>query len=270
MTYIQRKDGTIYDLEQYGIRTKDFIVSAPPLRHMTEEIDGYDGVVDIETTEGAREITCIFKMKSVDMADFPLLRNEIFRILRSKEPFYLIDRREPGKRWEVKCQDAYDIEQKFIYGDFTVSFTCFKGYAESIGTTLDPLTFDSELWQIGQGLDVENDMTYVHSSPSFSIYNAGDVTVDPRVLPLKITFTGASTNLTITNETTGDTWQYTGTTTANDTITLDGIRSLKNSLSILGDTNRKLISIAPGWNDFTIAGASGNFTISFDFRFYYL
>ena len=270
MTYIQRKDGAIYDLEQYGIRTKDFIVSAPSLRHVTEEIEGRDGVVDIETTEGAREITCLFKMRAVDTADFPLLRNEIFKLFRSKESFYLIDRREPMKRWEVKCQDAYDIEQKYVYGDFTVTFVCHKGYAESIGTTLDPFTFDAELWQIGQGLAVDDDMVYVHSTPSFKIYNAGDITIDPRVLPLKITFTGASTNLTITNTTTGDIWQYTGTTQAGDTITLDGIRALKNSLSIFGNTNRKLITIAPGWNNFTITGANGSFTISFDFRFYYI
>jgi phage-related protein len=270
MTYVQRKDGTIYDLEQYGIRTKDFIVSAPSLRHVTEEIEGRDGVVDIETTEGARTITCLFKMRAVDMADFPLLRNEIFRIFRSKESFYLIDRREPMKRWEVKCQDAYDIEQKYVYGDFTVTFVCYKGYAESIGTTLDPFTFDVELWQIGQGLLESDDLIYTHTTTSFRIYNAGDIDIDPRVLPLKIEFTGASTNLTITNQTTGDTWQYTGTTVDGDTITLDGVRSLKNGSSIFGQTNRKLITLKSGWNDFTITGATGAFTISFDFRFYYL
>jgi len=90
------------------------------------------------------------------------------------------------------------------------------------------------------------------------------------VLPLKITFTGASSNLTITNQTTGDMWQYTGTTQAGDTITLDGVRSLKNGASIFGQTNRKLITLKSGWNDFAITGATGAFEISFDFRFYYL
>ncbi|EZP77631.1 glycoside Hydrolase Family 73 [Parageobacillus genomosp. 1] len=270
MTYIQRKDGTLYDLQQLGIRTKDFVVSAPSLHHNTEEIENRDGVIDLGTTEGARTITCTFRMQAVDMQDYPLLQNEIFKLFRSKEAFYLIDRREPMKRWEVKCQDAYDIDQRYVYGDFTVTFVCFKGYAESVGTTLDPFTFDSELWQIGQGLTLEDDLVYTHNTSNFRIYNAGDVTVDPRVLPLKITFTGASTNLKITNTTTGDMWQYTGTTQAGDTITLDGVRSLKNSVSIFSATNRKLITIASGWNDFTITGASGSFTISFDFRFYYI
>jgi len=110
----------------------------------------------------------------------------------------------------------------------------------------------------------------IENQTSFRIYNAGDKTIDPRELPLKITFRGASTNLTITNQTTGDCWQYTGTTVKSDFLVLDGIRSLKNGVSIFSDTNRKLITLVPGWNDFTITGASGYFEITFNFRFYYL
>lgn len=112
--------------------------------------------------------------------------------------------------------------------------------------------------------------SYTFTTTTFRVFNAGDIDIDPRVLPLKITFTGASTNLTITNQTTGDTWQYTGTTQTGDTITLDGVRSLKNGASIFRNTNRKLITIKPGWNKFIIEGTTGAFTISFDFRFYYL
>jgi predicted phage tail component-like protein len=247
MTYVQRKDGTIYDLEQYGIRTKDFIVSAPSLRHVTEEIEGRDGVVDIETTEGARNITCVFRVQAEEYAKFPDARNQVFKLFRSKESFYLIDRREPNKRWEVKVQDAYELEQKYQYGDFTIDFICYKGYAESIKPT-----------------------SYTFTTPTFRVFNAGDIDIDPRVLPLTITFTGSSTNLTITNTTTGDTWQYTGTTVDGDTITLDGVRSLKNGASIFGNTNRQLITIAPGWNDFSVVGTTGAFEISFNFHFYYL
>jgi hypothetical protein len=110
---------------------------------------------------------------------------------------------------------------------------------------------------------------YTHSTTSFKIYNAADgVTIDPRVVPLLITFTGASTNLQIKNLTTGDVWAYTGTTTASNTIKLDGIRSLKNNTSIFANTNHQVITLAPGYNDFQIVGATGSFTISFSFRFY--
>jgi phage-related protein len=270
MTIVVRKDGTTYNLKELGIRTKDFIVSSPSYRHETEKNEGKDGVTDKGTSLDARNITCIFKLIAFDMHDVPLLRNEVFRIFNSKESFYLIDSREPGKRWEVKCSNSYEIAQKFIYGDFQVEFFAYSGYAESIGTTLDPFTFDSEKWQTGQGLMLDETM-YTHSTTSFQIYNATDgVIIDPRELSLLITYKGASTNLQIKNITTGDTWAYTGTTTSGDTLTLDGVRSLKNGVSVFGNTNHKLISIAPGNNTFQLTGTSGSFTISFDFRFYTL
>ncbi|MED3716029.1 phage tail family protein [Geobacillus thermodenitrificans] len=266
---IERLNGTIIDTEQYGIKLLTHSISSPSPRVITEEIEGRDGYIELGTTFDGRKIRASFFMHAVDRHDFPLLRNEVFRIFSTKELFYF---HEPDqkRRWLVRA-NGFEIEKyPPRIGTFEIEFSSPSPYAESIGTTLDPFTFDAELWQIGQGLTGEDDMVYTHSASNFKIYNAGDVTIDPRVLPLKITFTGASTNLTITNKTTGDTWQYTGTTTANDTITLDGIRSLKNGLSIFGNTNRKLITIAPGWNNFTITGANGSFTISFDFRFYYI
>ncbi|PFY60299.1 phage tail protein, partial [Bacillus toyonensis] len=48
------------------------------------------------------------------------------------------------------------------------------------------------------------------------------------------------------------------------------VRSTKNSLSIVRDTNKKAISLKEGINDFEVTGAKGVFSISFDFRFQYL
>jgi phage-related protein len=266
---ITRLDGTTYSLADYGIKTLDFAVDAPTPRTITEELDGRDGLIELGTTYDARKIRASFYFRAYDSPDFPLLRNEIFRMFASRESFYVTDDRESGKRWLVKS-GGFSVEQLMANkGRFDVEFTALMPFAESVGTTLDPFTFDSELWQIGQGLEAD-DLNYVHTTSSFRIFNAGDIAIDPRVLPLTITFTGASTNLTITNTTTGDMWQYTGTTQVGDTITLDGVRSLKNGASIFVSTNRKLITIVPGWNDFTITGSSGSFTISFDFRFYYL
>ncbi|SFA55672.1 Phage tail protein [Parageobacillus thermantarcticus] len=266
---IERLDGTVIETEDYGITLLTHSISSPSPRLVTEEIEGRDGYIEVDVTYGGRTIRAAFLMEAKDRQDFPLLRNEVFRIFATKELFYF---HEPNqkRRWLVRANN-FDIE-KFppIYGRFEVEFTAPNPYAESIGTTLDPFTFDAELWQIGQGLIEADDLKYVHNTPSFCIYNAGDIDIDPRVLPLKIEFTGASTNLTITNQTTGDSWQYTGTTVDGDTITLDGVRSLKNGSSIFGQTNRKLITLKSGWNDFTITGATGAFTISFDFRFYYL
>jgi hypothetical protein len=101
----------------------------------------------------------------------------------------------------------------------------------------------------------------------FTLYNAGDVTIDPRNSPLVITYLGASDGLTIRNVTTGDEWTYEGATVAGDVIQLDGVRSTKNSVSIFRDTNHRLITLEPGANDFELAGTDGSFEITFDFRF---
>jgi hypothetical protein len=266
---IQRLNGAIYNLLDYGIKTLDFQVDAPSPRVNSEIIDGRDGYVDLGAAYDAREMRGSFFMTSADSTDFALLRNEVFRIFAGREQFYVIDSREPGKRWLVRS-NGYSVEQIIATkGRFDVEFTCATTYAESIGTSLSPKTFDAELWQIGQGL-IDDGLTYSHTTPTFRIYNLGDTTVNPRHHPLVITYTGASTNLKIKNVTTGEEWAFTGTTTASDSVKLDGIRSTKNGLSIFRDTNRKIISLAPGWNDFVLTGASGSFTVSFDFRFYYL
>lgn len=266
---IQRLNGALYNLADYGVNTLDFQIDAPTPRVYAEEIEGRDGVVDLGATYEGRSLRASFFMRSADALDFALVRNEVFRIFQSRESFYVIDSREPGKRWLVRS-NGFAVEQIVATkGRFSVDFTSPSAYAESIGTSLDPKTFDAELWQIGQGLNTDG-LTFAFTTTSFRLFNPGDTTVDPRQMPLKITFKGAATNVSIANTTTGDTWQYTGATTASDTVLLDGIRATKNGLTIFRDSNRKLITLAPGWNDFVITGASGAVTISFDFRFYTL
>ncbi|MCY8347589.1 phage tail family protein [Bacillus haynesii] len=268
-TIITTLSGTVYDLEKLGITTREFNPSSPSPRHETEQINGLHGLVDCGTTYDARTIKCSFYLKAADVPDYYLMRDEVFKLFDSRQPFYITESYNPGKRWLVKTNAEYSINQQWIYGMFDVDLVAFSPFAESIGTTLDSFTFDSNLWQFSQGL-IDETPTYVHRTTSFRIFNAGDVPINPRQFPLGITFRGASNNLTITNKTTGSVWKYNGTTSSGDTIRLDGVRSTKNSNSIFGATNRKLISINTGWNDFQIEGTSGSFEISFDFRFYYL
>lgn len=246
MMIIEKLDGTIIETEQYGIKLLTHSISSPSVRVVTEEIDGRDGYVEVDTAYDGRKIRASFFMHAVDRQDFPLLRNEVFRIFSTKELFYF---HEPNqkRRWLVRS-NGFEIEKyPPRIGTFEIEFSSPSPYVESVKST-----------------------SYTFTTTTFRVFNAGDIDIDPRVLPLTITFTGASTNLTITNATTGDMWRYTGTTQTGDTITLDGVRSLKNGASIFGQTNRKLITIAPGWNDFSVAGTTGAFEISFNFHFYYL
>lgn len=266
-----RLDGTEIDISNYNLSLLKYTIASPSLIHFTERVEGRDGEIYLDSEYENRPITAEFKYQSADLTDYYLLKTEFYRLFAKRAPFYVVFSKEPGKRWLVRLSRPFEPEKiNPKVGRFTVEFIADKPFAESIGTTLDPLTFDAELWQTGQGLTLDETM-YTHSTTSFQIYNATDgVTINPRQMPLEITFKGASSNLTITNTTTGDVWQYTKTTSSGDTLLLTGVRSLKNGLSVFSDTNKKLISLAPGYNNFTITGATGSFTISFAFRFYTL
>lgn len=265
---IQRLDGKVYNMKDVGVIVNRLVVESPSPIHYREKIEGADGFIDMGTEYDGRKIQADCTLIAVDLLDYALSRDEVFRIFDSRQPFYLLPDESQGKRILVKYDSPYSLSRVADIGEFALSFVSSSAYFESIGTTLDPKTFDAEVWQVGQGLMVD-EAKYLHTTNTFSIYNAGDVTIDPRKYPLLIRYKGASTNLSIENTTTGDKWNYTKTTTANDVISLDGVRSLKNGVSVFGDTNRKLITIAPGWNDFVIQGAS-QFEIIFDFRFYYI
>ncbi|MED2940648.1 phage tail family protein [Cytobacillus horneckiae] len=269
MTIIQRKDGTIYNLRELGIRTKEFDVYFIPPIHATESIAGRPGRVDMGTSYDSRIISCLFFSSSRDLDDYPLKRNEIFQMLRSDESFYLIDSREKAKRWEVKVNDSFGLTRKFTYGDFAVDFICHKGFSESVGITLNPFEFSEEVWGVGQGLTAD-DWQYSFTNSNFQVFNAGTEVIDPRYLDLKIKFVGPSHNLSIKNLTTGDEWKYNGNSNPNDIILIDGIRSTKNNLSIFRDTNKKILTLAPGVNNISVTGNTGAFVIDFEFRFYYI
>lgn len=268
---LTRLDGTVIGLAENNLKLLRYNIPSPSLTHYTDTVAGRSGDVFLGSDYQNRTITCEMFYKSADLDDYFLLKADINRLFATKEPFYLTFNREPGKRWKVRLNAPFSVEKfNSFAGTFTMEFITESPYAESIGDTLDPKTFDSELWQIGEGLILDETM-YTHSTNTFSIYAAENgMTINPRNIPLVITYKGASNNLQIKNLTTGDTWSYTGSTVSSDTLSLDGVRSLKNGVSVFGNTNHKLITLEPGWNDFQLVGTSGSFTISFEFRFYFL
>lgn len=271
MTYIQKLNGETIDLDEKGIRTKDFIIGSPAPEHNTDSVLGMPGTVDLGTNMASRDITCLFKFASKDYLDFGMIRDEIFNLLKGNEAFYLIEKRNPGKRWLVKTASTYTIPQTYVYGDFEISFVTFHGLSESVGKSIEPQTFDAGLWQIGQGLMLEDNI-YEFDTTVFEVFNAGTETVNPRNPNMEILIevnAAASSYIELINKTTNETYCYDGKLTTNDTLRLDGIRSTKNSLSVYRDTNRKLITLVPGFNKFEVKGTSNIKRIAFDFRFYY-
>ncbi|MDR4983581.1 phage tail family protein [Bacillus cereus] len=267
---IQYKNGKVLDLYNKDLWVESFRIFSPSPEHETETIKGRHGSIHYGTTLKDRKITSTISAEAFDFVDFDLFRDEIFRIFNPLEKFYIIRDLQPGKRMEVSVDSEFDIDYVTLEdGEFTIDFIIHSVFLESVGTTMDPMTFESNLWQIGQGLIAE-DTKYAHNTTSFRIYNAGDILIDPKNIPLKIRYIGPSKNLMIKNVTTGDVWSYTGETASGNVIELNGVKATKNGTSIFGATNWGLIKLKSGWNDFTLTGATGDFKIEFDFRFYYL
>lgn len=268
---IERLNGRRYDLLEMGVLTLKFQPSSPSPRHVREEIDGMDGYLDVETTYEGRSLRGDFMLIADDSYDRK--RDEVFRLFDSREAFFVTKMSAPNKRWLVKADSAYTPEQMAVLGNFSIEFSSASAYAMSPGTTLNmPVVGDGYYYSIGEGKIDEGDplIQYIFDQPSFSVFNDSDVINDPaQRMEQRIILKGQLSNPIIRNITTGDEWSWTGTATADDEIVLDGIRSLRNSQSIFGQTNKNVIRLAPGWNDFEIVGASA-FTVSFDFRFYYL
>lgn len=264
------EDGQEIDLSKYGLIGLRLIIPSPEFEIYSEGLPGRPGIIKLGKDLRPRHLTAEFKIDSNDYTDSLLLRDELYSLFSKGNFMYIGEKMQPGKRWHVECAEQWNPERINTNTMRTsIPFIAESGMAESVGTTLDPFTFDMEVWQAGQGL-TSDDMKYVHNSTLFNIYNAGNVKVDPSNMELLIEYKGASSNLSIKNETTGDEWIYTGTSNSGDIIKLDGIRMTKNNLTIFRNTNKKLIKLTPGWNGFRLTGTSGSFEIKFQFRFHTL
>ena len=276
MTLIQRHNGELYNLLDAGIRTRDVIISSPTPENNLVKVEGSNGVIDYGTTYGPRDITCYYRAQSKDFIDFSLLRDEIFHLFRTEESFYLIEKRERGKRWLVKVGDPYSIPQRNIFGNFEVNVIGLRGIAESIDTTQDiqknGISYNEELWGYGMGLLYDDEShKYTHTGTSFRIYNAGNVPIHPFEQRLKITISnvqGSGAFLQLRNNTNGSVFRVNEAVTSGKTIVINGPVVTINSLQEFRKTNRKYIELEPGWNDFTLTGATSA-KVEFDFPFYY-
>lgn len=264
---LQKQDGTEIDLELAGLFLIKLAISSLDPKHETESAEGSDGLIIVDTTLNGREIRAEFLLESNDLEQYFQVRKRVFSIFNGKSYFYLIDSEEPYKRWKVKMASKFTPERMGSAAFLEINFLSPSPYAESVVSTVNPELTDT-LYQV----ETEEAIQYVFDTPTFYVWNNGDILINPRYqwMDMKITFEGASENLTIRNLSTGDQWAYTEASIESDVIILDGIKSSKNGLSIFGKTNRKLITLAPGRNDFEIVGATGPFLISFDFRFYFM
>jgi len=259
-------------IKDYGVRALRYVIPSPSFTHTSEKADGMDGERWVESVYNPRNIKVFMRLLTKQSDGLSRLKQKFNQLFARREEFFVVFDKEPWRRWKVQLNNAVEWEDISAYfSQAEIDLICYRGFAESIGTTLN-MPVAEHYYAIGEGKIFEGDpiIQYEFNTAAFSVFNDSDIENEPaQHMEQRIILRGELNNPIIRNLTTGDEWSWTGTATAADEIVLNGIRSLKNEQSIFGQTNKKLIRLAAGWNEFEVAGAI-DFTISFDFRMYYL
>ena len=105
---------------------------------------------------------------------------------------------------------------------------------------------------------------------TFSVYNAGNVTVEPESMYISLAFLYSSIlddKLVIKNKTTGDVFEYLKPQIRRN-LRLDGMNVTVAGIQAFRDTNKRFISLTPGLNEFEVTGGVFD-QATIDFKFYY-
>jgi hypothetical protein len=236
------------DLVSLGLIGLKLSIPSPSYETTTRKIDGGETFV-IDRTLKPRKLEAAFYSKASGYDASLGLRDLLYEKLGNGQMFYVSEVKAPNRRWKVYLDEWAPKRIDVKSHRFNIPLFCQRGISESTTKTDTKFT-----------------------TATFSFSNDGSVIIDPRVhSETEIEFIGPSSNLIIRNTTTGDEWSWTGDTIAGDVILLKGVKSLKNSASIFGQTNKQLITFNPGVNNLEIVGATaGQFELNIRTRFYFL
>lgn len=261
--------------------------------------DGIDGRSRLfaGSEDKFRRITLNVKSDAYDIHDISHLRNAINELFDGE--FYIREKRiktvdvqyeSPGQKTgelnfgkpeyvngqqhKVVKVNAIDHEE-LLTNEFVIELeTTDLPYGESVYTTKElndtGLSALAEKYGLVDGIDDEKTQ-YVFTDNTFSVWNAGNVTVEPESMYIYITLGLVTTDgsLKLTNKTTGETFAF-NKAVSNRNIYLDGMNIMEGTaINALRNTNRQRIKLIPGVNNFEITGATFS-QITVSFKFYYM
>lgn len=253
---IELLDGTQIDTAGYNLTRLFHYVPSLEVEHETATIEGA-GTIITGTRLTNRTITVEFMYKSQTLENYYVIRDKINALFCRDDSYYIIFKREPHKRYKIRLASQFEVPPKKWAGQFTIEFITADRYAESVKTTSNITNWN------------EAPVQYTFNTSTFNVKNFGSVKVDPRESFFEITLKGTFENgVTITNTTTGDIYKYNAKLIASDELKLTGVKTLKNNVSDFKNTNKKLITLNVGDNNFTVTGGTVT-SIKFNFKYLY-
>lgn len=284
------------DITGTSLEVLSFMASGIKKRSGSDYSDGRPGRINYHSEDEYRTITLTVQATAYDMHDIAHLRdsiNELFddelllremRIkdvtveyespgqrtgeLQLEEPEYV-----NGKQIKVAMVNNSEIDDTTLASTFTIEFeTTDLPYFESIYTTLElndsGYSATAEKYGLVDNIDDEK-AKYRFTESNFTVYNAGNVTVEPESMELVVQISKTSTpgTLSLRNLTTGEEFRLTKNLSERH-ISLRGMNILDGTVNAFRDSNRRLVSLVPGDNQFEITGATFS-EVWFSFKYYY-
>lgn len=259
-----------------GVKPLDFLVSSITKERISENVNGIPGSINYGFDYKEREITLSFWLKySHNVYDYKLMRSELYEMLDTGEYLYIADDRLPSRILKVAIDDSYLPE---LINGSRFSNLELKGtgiglpFWRTIYTTQDieknGYTALVEKFGMADGVHLDY-LTYTPKTNTFSIWNGGNVTIDPRHFDLSIRLLYATSkgNVTIENLTTGEKFIF-YRQFENTHLNIFGSQVLLGNTNWLRESNRKFISLVPGENKIKVSNVEHQ-GVSFDFPYYF-
>jgi len=258
-------------MSDIGIYVEFFDIDAPETEIMSQTTEMIDGSKFMGARYRERKMKAGLNFLTDQFGLWDFYRNRLFRAIKSKQPFFIVRDLEQGKRWTVICENGFSVERDAVRGFASIDFISFSPYAESLVETSANFVFNNnKTLQFDMGLVNSERLKYKHTTNRFTIYNAGDVTIDPRqhyfIVRMHV---NSNASWSIVNHTTKDNLTIKKQVTPSDLVAINGHYVGVNNIRITRDTNFGVITLLPGDNDIEISGA-GVTDIEFYFRFLYL
>lgn len=219
------------------------------------EYTGRDGAIPGIINFSPFSLSLKFFYQGTDMNDLNLFTQNLKRIIHNRSPYYIIHSEMSCFKYAV---NKAELEWEVInHGDatFTITFNCYKGYAESRYET-NKYNNTKEYWQFESGHDLY-DIKYKHNTWEFNIFNGSSDYIMPfpndhkLIIKIKV---DAPNGFKMVNKTTGDVFQYNKKITKSQQLIINGVHPTINNERVGKNTNREWISLKPGNNDIEIIG----------------
>lgn len=258
-----------------GITPLDFLVSSIERERYEESVLGIPGSIDYGFDFKEREITLNFQMEHYhDTYDFRLLRDALYNIFSSNNHLYVLDNLLPTRLIKFQVDGQFRPE-RYGYWYSTVEITgktTGLPFWRTKYTTQDieknGYNATVEKFGMADGIHIDH-LIYTPKTNEFSIWNGGNVTIDPRHFDLSIRILYGTSNgdVTIENVTTGEKFIF-KRQFVNTHLNIFGSQVLLGNTNWLRESNRKFISLVPGENKIKVSNVEHQ-GVSFDFPFYF-